>query len=98
MRRVSGGLVLVAIVGLWLDLAKAASCLPDAVAVGPACIDKRGLRPGCPEADSSGHRPRPGKLCSGGQNLVPVAVAVRHRKWANSIVLQHTSYQARKSV
>jgi hypothetical protein len=51
MRRLSGGLVLVAIVGLWLGLSASASadqnenedekqCGPDSVAVGPACLDK----------------------------------------------------------
>ena len=42
MRRLSGGLVLVAIVGLWLGPAEAAPtiCPPDSVAVGPACVDK----------------------------------------------------------
>jgi len=43
MRRVRGGLVLVAIVGLWLGLAALAEakkgCAPDAVAVGPVCVD-----------------------------------------------------------
>lgn len=46
MRRLSGGLglVLVAIVGLWLGLAaraaEAQTCHTDSVAVGPACLDK----------------------------------------------------------
>jgi formylglycine-generating enzyme required for sulfatase activity len=44
MRRVSGGLAVVAIVGLWLGLAAPAwaerkTCPPDAVRVGPTCVD-----------------------------------------------------------
>jgi formylglycine-generating enzyme required for sulfatase activity len=44
MRRLSGGLVLVAMVGLVVGLAaraaEARTCRPDSVAVGPACLDK----------------------------------------------------------
>ena len=40
MRRLIGVALGVGIVGLWLGLAEAAKCPPDAVQVGPTCVDR----------------------------------------------------------